>query len=328
MNFKNYLKINEAILGVSDIDIIEVAKEMMEIIKSENLSKRKVIWRGSKGPINPISYVTNTRSGFYGSMSYPAKVIIQDYLKVKNPTFATTDFTQTTMFGTPYIFLPKKNDNLFNSLLIRDIVSGTDINQTDPEYFENKAALYTKSTIKNFRGINEIIVDTKGYYLVHYKSFIKQFKNKYFKPQKEKDLTYGDLNEALKSFINYKEWMIKNGYSKSYEQNKEETKKQAKKVQDLKDEMRSPKKTKERYKIFIEELNRLGINQGDYTVKEGSFKAIKTYNGYIFEFRSQKKAKEIYNHFLSFNKRGVVISDVKGTISNFLSLNKRVINIR
>ena len=91
MTFKEF--ITEEVISKLDKDELITAKEIVKIIQSENLQKTKVLYRGFNGMRQYFAEVSNDRSSFYGGLKDSVTTFIKNYLKVKNPTFATTDMT-------------------------------------------------------------------------------------------------------------------------------------------------------------------------------------------------------------------------------------------
>jgi len=260
MNFKDY--INEKILGRWDKDSLEIAQEIINIIKSEKLEKQKVLYRGFSGMTTEIALITNDRTSFYGALNKGAYNFVKNYLKVKNPTFATTDYIQASMFGSVKIFIPNKKDILLYSDKVNDVMADIGFDDKNEEYFDELLASYNKTTIKNLKGHEgEVICDTKEYYLVDYLTTSNSFKSKFFEPKKTIDnLTYGDIIEMLKSYISYNKFLIKVERKKSFDVLKKELEDNSNKMEKLRKIRMSDDSKKIRYKVLLDFLDKEGID--------------------------------------------------------------------
>jgi len=265
MKFKDY--INEKIVGRFDKDSLATAQEIIDIIKSTKIEKQKVLYRGFSGMTEDLALITNDREAFYGALNKEAFKFVKEYLKVKNPTFATTDHTQASMFGSVKIFIPNKNDTLLYSDKIKDVMADIGFDARDENYFEELLASYNKTTIKNIGKHNgEIIGDTKEYYLVDYLITAKSFNSKFFEPKKTiEGLTYGDVAEMLKSYISYNKFLIKVGKQQTFDVMKKEMDDNRIKMEKLRKNRLSDKSKKIRFKVLLDFLNKEGI---DYTENE------------------------------------------------------------
>ena len=282
MKFKDFIL--EEVISKLDKDELITAKEIVKIIQSENLQKTKVLYRGFNGMRQYFAEVSNDRSSFYGGLKDSVTTFIKNYLKVKNPTFATTDMTQASMFGAVYIFLPQPKDKLHQSDVIRDILSDISDEEKTPDDFKDLQKLYKEnkiSTVKRTSG--EIIVDTKKYFLIDYISFTKSFRTKFFKPKNSiEKLTYGDIEEALNAYIGLEEWKINKGIRQSFDNMKSDSEKSIERMKKLRKARTSKEQLSIRLDNMIDALEEMGIeNEIDYKV-----------NGSELEFRTLKSAKE------------------------------------
>ena len=255
----------------------------MEIIKKGNLYKTKVLYRGMSGLNQYFAQITNDRTNFYGSLSDNTTSIIKKYLKIKNPTFATFDSSQASMFGEVHIFIPELSDKLYSNDKIRDIMAETNNEKYNSTTEQEKLAReYKQYTIKNIKGKEEIIVDSKNYYLLSYIGFTKSFRTKFFTPKKSiENLTYGDIYDAIKAYVGLEEWKIKNGKRKSFEDNKKDEQNSRDRLQNLMKARKSPEQLKVRLKNMKDFLDAENIQYKDSREFE-------------IEFNSQKAAKEAF----------------------------------
>jgi hypothetical protein len=265
MKFKEY--INEKIMGRFDKDSLATAQEIIDIIKSTKIEKNKVLYRGFSGMTEGLALITNDREAFYGALNKEAFKFVKEYLKVKNPTFATTDYTQASMFGSVKIFIPNKNDTLLYSDKVNDVMADIGFDGRDENHFENLLSSYNKATIKNIsKHKGEVIVDTKEYYLVDYLVTANSFKSKFFEPKKTiEGLTYGDVVEMLKSYISYNKFLIKVGKQQPFDVMKKEMDDNRNKMEKLRKNRMSDESKKIRFKVLLNFLDKEGI---EYTKDE------------------------------------------------------------
>ena len=270
MRFKTYL--NEAVIGSLDKDVIDTAQEMMESIKSRNLFESNVLYRGFSGKNNfgGLYLVTNNRKGFYGGLSTSMNNLVTRNLKVKHPTFVSTDITQAGTFGPVNIFIPSGKTDYHYSLSVHDGLTSVGVHTEDqPEDLEDLASTYNKvsnpATIPHNTG--EVIVDARAYYLIRYPHLVDAIRSKYFTPKDERNLKYKDIYTALKAFVSYQKWRIENGASISFrDQKRLEKKRRTKKHEN--DVKRYQKRYRnERFKLLETFIRKLDI---PFTKEESS----------------------------------------------------------
>ncbi len=191
-------KLNEKVYGpIQGEGVVALAEKVMQQIKKYNLWKTKVIYRGFSGnnAFNGVVRVTNDRSGFYGMIDNDLRNFIKKDLKIKNPTFATTDEFQSKMFGSTNIYVPGDNERYFVNPVVRDGL--VDLNAGNISFYKEKKSL------KDIHHKGEILIDTKEYFLVDPMHLDEETRSK-FKPKKIKN--YEDLYKMLKSFVSYWKW--------------------------------------------------------------------------------------------------------------------------
>jgi len=283
-NFKQFLR--EAVISKHDKDELVTIEDTLYAIKNNNLFKEKVLFRGMS-TTNYISEVTNDRSNFHGGMIDNTREIIQNHLKIKNPTFITTDEIQASMFGPVKIYIPGKNDTFFSNEYVNDIMVYTNNSNFDSE--ESKvefAKSYKKSSKLHKNRTGEVIVDTKHYYLMDYLGFIKNsFKSRKVYTPKEslKGLTYRDVYDTLKAYLGLEQWKIQQGYRKSFDNSKKDAQKSADRMNDLRKERKSDSQLSVRTKFLVSHLHKKDIE--DFIVDDKNFR---------LEFKSQKRVKEVW----------------------------------
>ena len=285
MRFKEFL--NEEILDMWSKDELITAKEIMDIIKSNNLYKESVIYRGMNTSKN-FAEVTNDRTSFYGALSQNTVNIVKNHIKIKNPTFATFDMNQAHFFGAVHIFIPQSKDTLYVNPKIRDImgetIDGYD-NQEDQEKIAKVYISYNIKTVNKSKGKAEILVDTKRYYMVDYLLFVKSFKTKFFTPKTSiEKLTYGDVYDAINAYVGLEEWKQKQGHSKTFDQRKDDLDKTIKRTNDLRQDRRSPQQKSVRFELLKNLLRDNGIEYISASENED----------FQIEFKTQKAAKEAF----------------------------------
>jgi len=299
--------ITEDILRYLDKDELETAREMLDAIKTLNLFKVKCKYRGFNGPgnANGISEVTNKRSGFYGSVSPVTKILIKEFLKIKNPTFVAMNYSKAAFFGKVHLYIPYKKSAHYQSWTIQDVV--TDLPNEIPKdkdedrYFEDLQSSYGGGTgIENCKSPgSEIIADTEKYYLVNYDTLVSNIKSKFFKPVTDwkKEITYGDLYEAINAYIKYSEFLIKIGKKKSFNDTTKDFENTQNRNKKSAEEKLSKKNREMRKKIIEKDAEKEGWN---INIKEVPYKhnKIKTDGkAYLITTKYIKTKKEILKFY-------------------------------
>lgn len=280
LTFKEFL--NEKIISKFDKDELQTAKEIMDVIKDNSLFKDQVLYRGFNGMRQNFAEIANDRSGFYGGLNTNVTTFVKNHLKVKNPTFATTDTTQASMFGAVHIFLPHSNDIIFHSDKIRDILVDMPNEEQTSEELKAIEKEYNRSNISKLgKNKGEFIVDSKKYYLINYLGLTSSFNSKFFKSKSTiEKMTYGDVYEALKSYVGLAEWQIKNGKRKSFQQQNLDDDKQRNRMAKLRQDRSSPEQLKIRLEVMKKFMH-------DFEYEEEGFSLV---------FKTQKAAKEAWKY--------------------------------
>jgi tetratricopeptide (TPR) repeat protein len=275
MKFKDYLE--EAVISKLSKDELITSREILDEIKKEKLFKTKVLYRGFSAINQYFAEIENKRSSFYGSMRADTSRFIKDELKVKYPTFCTTDETQASMFGKVFIFLPTKAE-YFQSDYIRDVLS--DLTLDTEEDFEDAKSLYKKSK-KIPRSMGEIIVSTEKYFLIDYIGLSKSFSSKFYTPKTDiSKLTYQDIYDLISAYLSLSEYKIKKGYRDDFETTIKKSKESHNRLIQLRKERTSATQLSTRTKMLQDYFDAEDI---EYELE-----------GFEFVFRTQKLAKEAF----------------------------------
>lgn len=188
-----------------DAFVKELAAEVQSAIKlMSRFSDNRVIWRGVKtgdksGLYGIVIHATNNRSAFMGKIFQGVEKIIQGLQDngklLGQPVFTCRAGFLASLFGTPYVFIPRGKFNALYNENIRDLAhfKGKDIDTVVDEY------KVVSNAFPPEKWDDEIIFDCKDYYLVNVKKAMNELQIKVTNLEQQLP-TYEEVIELLEAY--------------------------------------------------------------------------------------------------------------------------------
>ncbi len=200
MRLKHFLS-EGIIVGKDIIQTNNLFLEALDAIKKSNLSNKHIIWRGFNVslPLSFIVKVTNDRIGFYGKLKPEVQELIKLLMPSDSPIFVGNNYEMTMFFGTPRVFIPNGNFNVYYNPDVSDIQMIDSIKKD----IKIIAADYEKysNEFPQTKKYHEMIVTCDNYFLINPKMF-KIFNNPRSKINPKTDLqTYQDVVKLYSDYI-------------------------------------------------------------------------------------------------------------------------------